>query len=171
MDINMAKPLQIHVSESMSELKKLQRSHGNIARKRIEMLIVIKRHESTGISKRALSDKTGSNHNSIVKWRKMYLSGGISALLVHNRKGFKPNIVNAEQHERIKEKLCDPENGLRGYVELQRWVEDELGVKIKYTTLNEYVKRHFGAKIKTARKSHIHKDGQAVEAFKKTSNK
>jgi hypothetical protein len=40
---------------------------------------------------------------------------------------------------------------------------------INYQTLNSYVKRHFGAKIKVARKSHINKNELAVDTFKKTS--
>jgi len=36
--------------------------------------------------------------------------------------------------------------------------------------LRHYVKRHFGAKLKVPRKSHIRKDKEAVATFKKSSS-
>ena len=42
---------------------------------------------------------------------------------------------------------------------------------MSYKTLHGYVVRKYKAKIKVARKSHIKKDVQAVEALKKTSNR
>jgi hypothetical protein len=38
----------------------------------------IKKHENPGISKRQLSDITGVNHNSIVKWCKINNEFGIT---------------------------------------------------------------------------------------------
>ena len=52
-----------------------------------------------------------------------------------------------------------------------QWIKDEFGKEIKYTTVVEYSKRHFGSKIKVARKSHLLKDEAALVAFKKTSVK
>jgi hypothetical protein len=39
---------------------------------------------------------------------------------------------------------------------------------MKYITLLKYAERHFGSKIKVARKSHVKKDDLRVESFKKT---
>jgi transposase len=147
----------------------MQSKNGELIGKRIRVLIEIKKHENSGISKRELSILTGVNHNSIVKWRNMYLQGGINSILTHGRKGSKPRILNSVQHNQLKEKLMDPTNEIRGYVELLNWIKEELNVEIKYTTLVEYSKRNFGSKIKVARKSHVKKDEKAVEAFKKTS--
>ncbi len=68
-------------------------------------------------------------------------------------------------------KLKDPKNGIRGYTELLEWVRKELFKDMKYITLVKYTQRHFGSKIKVARKSHVKKDEEAVAAFKKTSVK
>ena len=165
----MSKPLIIFVKESVNELRALQRKHVALIGKRMQVLIEIKKHEKTGISKRDLSSLTGINHNSIVKWRKMYLQGGISVLLEHGRKGgFKPSVFIAEEHEKIKAKLHDPKNGLRGYKELLEWIRTDLNKEIKYITLVKYTQRHFGSKIKVARKSHVKKDDEQVAIFKKT---
>ncbi len=165
----MAYPLVIHIKEPVSELRSLQRKHGELIGKRMQMLIEIKKREKQGgISKRALSDLTGINHNSIVKWRKAYLQGGISVLLTHGCKGFKKSVFSDEEHAAIKKKLTDANNGIVGYKELQQWVEQELNKPVKYITLLKYTQRHFGAKIKVARKSHVKKDMEAVDTFKKT---
>ena len=168
----MSHPLSIIIKESVSELRVIQRKHGELIGKRMQVLIEIKKREKEGISKRALADITGVNHNSIVKWRNMYLDGGIDALLKHGRKGgFKPSVVSAEEHQQLKALLHDAKNGIRGYKELLNWVATELGKEMKYTTLVEYTKRHFQSKIKVARKSHVKKDTELVNSFKKTSVK
>lgn len=166
----MALALEITVKESIADLKKLQRTHGMLIGKRIYMLIIIKQNENTLLSKRALSDLTGINHNSIVKWRNMYLKDGIQALLTHGRKGgYKKSVFSSEEHHKIEEKLNDPKNGIRGYKELLDWVKQEFRKEIKYITLLKYSERNFGSKIKVARKSHVKKDDELVESFKKTS--
>ena len=168
----MALPLQITVIQTIPELRKLQRNSGELINKRLLMLIEIKKHEKTGISKRELSRITGINHNSIVKWRKLYNLSGIAPLLKHDRVGgFKKSVVSKEEHKKIAMKLNDAKNGIRGYTELLEWVNKELSKDMKYITLVKYTERHFGSKIKVARKSHVKKDEEAVGTFKKTSLK
>lgn len=168
----MAYPFQITVKESIPGLRKLQRKSGSLIAKRLLMLIEIKKHEKTGISKRELSKITGINHNSIVKWRNIYKKEGIEPLLKHGRVGgFKKSVISKEEHAKIEKKLNDPRNGIRGYTELLAWVKKDLNKDIKYITLLKYVQRHFGSKIKVARKSHVKKEDALVDTFKKTSVK
>lgn len=164
----MALPKQLPIKESIAELRSLQRRQGYLISRRIAVLIEIKKHEKTGVSKRALSALTGVNHNSIVKWRKLYETQGIAGILKHGRIGFKKPILKPSEHKKIAQKLQDPTNGISGYAELLAWVKKELHKDMKYITLLKYVQRHFGAKVKVARKSHVKKDKEAVEAFKKT---
>ena len=63
----MALPFQITVKQTIPELRKLQRSHGELIGKRLLMLIEIRKHEKTGISKRELSRITGINPPPIRK--------------------------------------------------------------------------------------------------------
>jgi transposase len=167
----MALPKKITIKETIAELRALQRSSGHLISKRLAVLIECKRHEKTGISKTNLSAITGVNHNSVIKWRNMYETGGIEKILRHGRLGFKKNILTKEEHEQLKKKLHDPANGINGYAALLNWVKKELGKDMLYITLLKYTQRHFGTKIKVARKSHIKKDKEAVATFKKTSLK
>lgn len=166
----MAHALQIIVKESLNELRSMQRKHGELVGKRLLVMIEIKKNEGKCLSKRELSHLTGFNHNSIVKWRNLYNKEGIEALLTHGRRGgFKKSVFSKENHSKIEAKLNDPKNGIRGYSELLAWVRQELSVDVKYITLLKYCQKNFGSKIKVARKSHVKKDDEAVETFKKTS--
>lgn len=164
----MSAPKQIKITESISELKKLQKNSIAMIATRIKVIIEFKKNEDKGISKRAVADAVGVNHNSVQTWRTLYEQGGIEAILKHDRKDGRPSNITAEEHKLIEQKLHDPKNGLRGYVELLTWVEEEFKKTIKYNTLLKYATRHFGSKVKVARKSHVKKDADAVNTFKKT---
>lgn len=81
------------------------------------------------------------------------------------RIGFKPSVVCAEEHKALATLLNDPQNGIVGYAELQRWVKEHLNKEICYIPLLQYVKREFGTRIKVARKRQIKKVKEQV--FKK----
>jgi transposase len=164
----MASPKIVFIKENLEELKKLFKKADPLIQPRIKMLIEIKKHHSDGISKRALAETVGVNHNSIQTWRGKYEEGGLKLLCSHKMIGYKPEILDPKQHDAIKKKLSDPQNGLQGYKELWVWVERTFGIKIKYDTLAKYCRRNFGTKIKVARKSHVNKDGKEVLTFKKT---
>jgi transposase len=164
----MAKAKIIHVKELVKELKALQKGQSLTIIKRLNMLIELKKNGTNGVSKRQLAKLIGVDPNSIQKWRAIYLKEGISGIVSHGRVGFKPSLITKDEHKKIEKKLNQPKDALRGYKELVQWVKNELGKEIKYTTMVEYAKRHFGSKIKVARKSHVLKDDLAVNAFKKT---
>jgi transposase len=103
----MSKPIIFPIAESVAEIKKLIKSHNQFLSQRLRVLLECKLHEQTGISKRDLSENTGFNHNSAEKWRKMYVEGGLEALLHHNKTGFKPPSFTKAEHELLKAKLHD----------------------------------------------------------------
>ena len=113
----MSSPKQIHIKESINELRKLQRNSIPMIANRVRVLIEIKKHEVTGISKRAIADIIGVNQNSVQTWRSMYLLGGIDAILSYQKREGRPSVLSKEEHKRIEEKLKDPKNGLRGFTE------------------------------------------------------
>lgn len=166
----MANALNIIVKESLSELKKMLKSSPPHQTPKIKMLILIKESE-IDLTKNELAVQIGVNHNSAQSWRKEYQSGGIKALLSDGRIGFKPSVISEEAHEQIRIKLHNPEGAFTSFKDLQQWVDANFAKGINYNSLRHYVKRHFGAKLKVARKSHVKKDKEAVQLFKKTSIK
>ena len=151
----MSSPKIIVIKESIEELKTLYRKSTPFIAQRIRVLIELKKHELEGISKREVASIVGVNQNSVQSWRTIYEKHGIEWLQKHNKLGFKPSVFLKEEHDAIEKKLNDSKNGLRGYIELLEWIENEFNKSIKYNTLLKYCKREFGSKIKVARKSHI----------------
>jgi len=161
-----AKPLVI--KEGIKELNATRKNSSDAINKRVLMLIEIKKEKGGAIAKRDLAKRIGVDPNSITSWKKLYEQSGMAGIVSDGRIGFKPSVVSAEQHKKMEQKLKDPKNGIRGYTELLDWVKTELSNDMKYITLVKYTQRHFGTKIKVARKSHVKKDAEAVETFKKT---
>ena len=159
---------EIIIRESVKELRAFQKTASSTVYKRLLMLIAIKQNKGTSTSKRVLSVQCGIDANSVTAWKKLYEQSGIDGIINDGRKGFKPSLISNENHLAIEKKLNDPQNGLRGYIELQDWIMTTLSLDLKYITVLKYAKRHFGTKIKVARKSHIKKDEAAVEDLKKT---
>jgi transposase len=163
----MAKAKNIVVKETLQELKQLlKEQHKQTMRNRIIMLQQIKQSD-VPLSKNELADLVGVNHNSIQKWRKLYESKGIKGLLQQTRGGKRREVITPLAHAAIEKRLKSPSDAFISFEELRRWVDEHFIPGIKYVTLNAYVKKHFGAKLKVARKSHIQKDINAVDTFKK----
>lgn len=163
----MSNSLVVPVKESIQELRTLLKSSIPFIQPRIKLLLLMKKYDNESISKRALMEQSGLCSYSVHKWRTLYKVGGIENLLKHNKKGFKPTKLSAEVHKKLEAKLKDPENGLRGYKELQEWILKEFNNQISYNTLYKYCVKNFGSKIKVARKYHAKKDEEAVKTFKK----
>jgi len=164
----MAKALSITVKESLNELRLLLKKSAAHHSSKIRMLIEIKKTDHA-LSKNELAERVGVNPNSIQTWRTKYKNKGIDGLLKDGRIGFKPSKISPSVHKKIELKLSAPEAAFTSYKQLHEWVDKNLFEGVNYNSLRHYVKRHFGAKLKVPRKSHIRKDKLAAEAFKKTS--
>jgi transposase len=164
----MANSKHIQVKESEIELKKLLRQQPIHKKNRVQMLLILKKSQKP-LSKTALAAILKVNHNTAQKWRKSYFENGIEGLLFDGRVGFKPSKINSEVHQAIEKRLHSPHEAFTSYVDLVNWIiANYIPGRINYYTVNKYVKRHFGAKLKVSRKSHIQKDPNAAATFKKT---
>ncbi|HBK82200.1 MAG TPA: hypothetical protein DDZ41_01155, partial [Flavobacterium sp.] len=67
-------PKQIKIKESIYELCKLQKNSISMIENRIYVLIEIKKHETTEISKIAVAYIVSVNQNSVQIWCSMYIS-------------------------------------------------------------------------------------------------
>lgn len=162
----MARPTTIQVKETALALKQILKKQPLHLQKRIQMLLLIK--EDKHSSKYDLAIALSVNPNSIQTWRSKYIQGGINNLLVYKRTSHKKRVITPELHKAIEKKLTNPTEAFRSFEELRSWIDEKYIPFINYHTVNKYVKKHFGAKLKVSRKSHIAKSEQAVSAFKKT---
>ena len=162
----MARPNTIQIKQAALELKQILKKQPLHLQKRIQMLLLIK--EDKHSSKYDLAIALSVNPNSIQTWRSKYIQGGINNLLVYNRTSHKKRVITPELHKAIEKKLTNATEAFRSFEELRSWIDEKYIPFINYHTVNKYVKKHFGAKLKVSRKSHIAKSEQAVSAFKKT---
>jgi transposase len=156
------------IKESEKEIKKLLKTAIPFIGQRLRVLLIFKQNEVTGIAKREVAKLAGVDPNSVQNWRKLYITEGIEGLMKHQKTGFKPSVFTSQEHNMLEAKLNNPENGIQGYVELKDWIEKETGKVFNYNTLLFYCIRNFKSSVKVARKSHVNKDENEVEAFKKT---
>jgi transposase len=159
------------IKETIKELKSYQKGASLAVTKRLLFLITIKKNKVESISKRVLAKALSIDPNSVTNWKRLYEQKGIAGIIDDGRIGFKQSVITKAEHDALEKKLKDPKNGIRGYNELLQWVKTELTKDMKYITLVKYTERHFGTKIKVARKSHAKKDEELVTTFKKTSGK
>jgi len=167
----MAHAKVIIIPETEKDIKSLIKKSTPFLAQRLRVLLILKQHETTGISKREVSLLAGVCSGSVQKWRTFYVRDGIAGLLKHNKIGYKPSVFTSAERVKIQEKLNNPENGLHGYVELKEWIRQELGKDVLYRTVVNYCVTNFHSSVKVARKSHINKDVDKVDDFKKTLDK
>ncbi len=160
----MLQPLSVPVQESISALRVFQKRHPN-KYKALQMLVLLK--QQGDLSKDKLSLLLDSSDKSVSIWRKQYLAGGIAELLVDNRGGKKPGKITVAVHKKLSERLHNPKQGFRSFIEIQQWLLNEFGTEMEYHAVNKYVKRKFGARLKVSRKSHVLKSPADEAVFKK----
>lgn len=164
----MAAPKKFHIKESASQIKTMMRKAQPMISKRLQALLVFKQHEQQGISKREVAVLIGVNHNSVQTWRNTYVEGGLALLISHSKKSNVVSVFTLEQELIIKEQLNNPSNGFVGFTEFLAWFNENQNTNVKYKTFYAFLIRKFNAKVKVARKTHIKKDLEATDNFKKT---
>lgn len=161
----MAKPSNITVSESLDVLKEAKKKQIPAKHKRVEMLVLIKK--GTHLTVGDLGTALGVAQSTIQTWRGNYKKGGLALLLEDGRGGKRPAQITAEAHKVLGERLSSPTGAFRSFGEARDWINSEFGLDMGYHAVNKYIKRHFGAKLKVARRSHVDKDPAAPAVFKK----
>lgn len=156
---------KIVVQEKLAELQKLHRKAAHHLRPRIKMLLITLQKEVH--AKTELARHLKVSPTTVQQWKKRYEQGGLQGLLLDKRGGNRCSKIDAATDSALAKKLSDAKQAPRSFTELQQWVDEHHVPGINYHTLNKYVKRKYGAKMKVVRKSHVEKDEQAVEQFKK----
>lgn len=159
---------QLLVKETLSQLRQLQKQYPSKF-KVFQMLVLVKQQGS--ISKYLLAEQLGSSPASVGKWRTDYINSGIESLLKENRKGTKKAAITSQVKEALSNRLNNPKQGFRSFIEVQQWLAAEFGIEMEYHAVNKYVKRKFGARLKVSRKSHVLKSPADEAVFKKPIRK
>jgi len=164
----MGKSISFVVKEDSTVLRDLIRKSKNSKDVlRLQSLIHIK--EGTFDKQSELAKHLGYSVRSMELWLKLYKEGGLEAMLIGKKeKQKRKRIISQDVHIGLSDRLKDGQRGFLSYVQAVQWVKETYGIQYKYNTLRDYMITIFGTKIKRPRKSHIKKDGEAVNAFLKT---
>ena len=158
----------IVVKESLRELRKFQQQYPSRF-KALQMLIAFKQQGM--VSKYTIAETIGSSQSSVGNWRSIYMSQGIEGLLKETRGGYKKAAITPKVHQALANRLNNPKQGFRSFIEVQQWLAAEFGIEMEYHAVNKYVKRKFGARLKVSRKSHVLKSPADEAVFKKPVRK
>jgi transposase len=142
----------VKVKETFPQLRLLQKQNPSKF-KVLQMLILLKKEGK--VSKYVLANQLGSSHSSVGKWRSQYQLDGIEGLLKENRKGTKKSAITPKVNQALSNRLNNPKQGFRSFIEVQQWLAKEFGIEMEYHAVNKYVKRKFGARLKVSRKSYV----------------
>ena len=105
---------------------------------------------------------------AIQRWKNDYLAGGIESLLNYEKGKHKSNgIITPAISTVIKEQLSSPTSGFTSYIDLQQWLQENYLPTVTYRVVHHHATVKLNASLKVARKSHIKKDLEAVDVFKK----
>jgi len=159
----MPKKIIVLVKETAAELKQLQKKTSSKA-KMLAMLLLLKQEPQ--LTKLSLSLQLGVSDKSIQTWRSNYLKGGIALMLSDNRGGYKKAAITPKVNKALSDRLNNPKQGFRSFIEVQQWLVTEFGIEMEYHAVNKYVKRKFGARLKVSRKSHVLKSPGDEAGFK-----
>ena len=159
----MPKKIIVLVKETAAELKQLQKKTSSKA-KMLAMLLLLKQEPQ--LTKLSLSLQLGVSDKSIQTWRSNYLKGGIALMLSDNRGGYKKAAITPKVNKALSDRLNNPKQGFRSFIEVQQWLVTEFGIEMEYHAVNKYVKRKFGARLKVSRKSNVLKSPGDEAGFK-----
>jgi transposase len=164
----MPKKIIVTVKETVKDLKGLQNKFPSKT-KMLGMLMLLKKQPQ--LTKASLAAQLGVSDKSIQIWRTNYLSGGIELMLQDNRGGYKKAAISPKVNQALSNRLNNPRQGFRSFIEVQQWLAAEFGIEMEYHAVNKYVKRKFGARLKVSRKSHVLKSPADEAVFKKPVRK
>lgn len=151
------------IEESDKELFSKQRSTSKvIVFQRLQMLRLLKSSQAKTLV--AAAPLVGATERSLQRWWKQYRQQGLQSLL-EVAPTRQPKLSLAQQQALVEEA---GKGAFSTINEIVDWVEQSFGIHYTQVGMWKLVKR-LKIKKKTARPTHVLKDEQASERFKKTS--
>ena len=140
------------ITESVEDLKVLLRqSQKKHEIQRLSALYLLK--SGAAKNRKQVAGLLSVDRMSVGNWLRVYETGGLGKLL---ERGYAPGRLPSltdEQQALLRSELQNPE-GFRSYVEIQQYIADPFGVKMKYKAVYAMVRGKWGAKLKVPRPSH-----------------
>lgn len=149
------------ITESAQQLEHLVRKERDAQiQRRFHMLLLLKTGEAK--SRSAAARHLGVHRHTVADWLDLYEEGGLEKIQEIGEPGPDPGqqSIPPDVMEKLKERLSEPE-GFSSYKEIQRWLAEEHGVELCYSTVHGIVRYELGAKPKAPRPSHPKKTSRS----------
>lgn len=164
----MAGRLVLEIAESAEYLEKsLKQAKSASQKERLQMLWWLKTGQLT--QHQQLSERLGRSPATITRWLSKYRNGGLPELLSLKTAPGAPAKIQGEALAKLQQRLSSPE-GFRSYGAIVEWLDQECGLKLKYDTVNRFVRQKLKAKLKVPRPVSAKQAPTAVATFQKTSD-
>ncbi|MDB4949142.1 MAG: orfA [Gemmatimonadetes bacterium] len=144
------------IAESLETLETLlSRTKDAKRKRRIHLLVLLRSGEVR--SRGSAAKHLAVHRNSVGEWLSAYESGGLDGLLAIGKPGAKPGqkVLSPAVLNALKERLQG--EGFEGYKQVRKWLRDEFGLEIPYTTVYGLVRFRLASKLKRARPQHVKK--------------
>ena len=156
---------QEKIKESLQELQTLERQTSVArCRDRVRFIRLLKSGEARG--QRQAAELIGISYRQGQWLWKQYQQQGISYLSENQYKGYSGKLSEQDK-QRLQQHLKSDQ--VETLQDAQEYLQQELGVDYKSISGVSYVFSRLKIKLKTGRPSHVQKDPEAVESFKKKS--
>jgi transposase len=135
----MARRAHPAISEDRQILQqRLRRERDPERKRRLHMLLLLSSDPSPSL--KHVAEHLAVSRTTIARWLSSYQSGGIERLLTDRQRGPKRGQrMLSEQVLTALETRVAEANGAGSYVELQRWLEAEFGIRVNYKSLYDLV--------------------------------
>jgi len=165
----MAGVYKITIKEDESELKQLLTAQKKgESRERVQLLYLLKSQQAKTVT--AAAKIIGRNRVTVQDWMSRYRAGGIEQLLEKKISSGRPRIVPKWAEKTLEKQLSERE-GFNSYQEIQQWLEEKLGIEVKYKTVYKLVHERLKASPKVARPVSKLQSNDRKEDYKKNSLK
>lgn len=161
----MGRPFTVEIIESKEQLKKsLQHARSASEKERLQMLYWLKCEQVT--SRSELAQRLGRDKATITRWLSKYKRGGVAALLKVGKAPGKAPAVTGEALAQLKQRLREP-HGFQSYGEVKRWLFEQFGLALEYSTVHQLVRYRLKAKLKVPRPKSLKQSPESQAHFKK----
>lgn len=153
------------ISESAEELLNLMKNEKKARfRDRLRMLWFLKTGEAETMTRAA--ELCGVSRLTAAEWFRRYEAGGIAELLLLKTVPGRKRSISGEVEESLKKRLAESD-GFDSYGDIRIWIMEHHGLDIPYKTVRKTVRYYLKSKPKMPRPSHIKKNDEDVEEFRK----
>ena len=144
-------PIQETVAQLIEHLR-TERS----ARRRTRLQVLYLLQSGQAQTRQEVATLVAVHRHTIGRWLAVYARAGLRAMLTLHTHSNRAPALPAPVRQALERKLQAP-RGFGSYGEVQQWLQQQHGVRVKYKTLHRLIRYQLKAKLEVPRASHVKK--------------